>query len=191
MKFMVNVVKPDAPRALDLDEARGFVSGVAKRRVEAGWSDERREVRALGRDAGGFRCEVTLTDTDKQPFQYIAYIVSTDRFYANPVALDEEGGVARLQGVRGLLPAPEVGRWRGTPPRVYSGLAAGTSGGVDPMPAPLPGKLPKDYEKLPVPQPQASNVRKRDPKMLAIVDPGSASAAAASTASPSARCPTA
>jgi len=40
------------------------------------------------------------------------------------------------------------------------------------MPAPLPGKLPKDYDKLPVPQPQASNVRKRDPKMLAIVDPG-------------------
>lgn len=32
-------------------------------------------------------------------------------------------------------------------------------------------KLPKDYDKLPVPQPQASNVRKRDPKMLAVVDP--------------------
>ena len=40
------------------------------------------------------------------------------------------------------------------------------------MPAPAPGKLPKDYEKLPVPQPQASNARKREPKMLAIVDPG-------------------
>src|SRR5262245_3742613 len=41
------------------------------------------------------------------------------------------------------------------------------------MPAsPLVGKLPKDYDKLPVPQPQASSVRKRDPKMLAIVDPG-------------------
>jgi NAD-dependent dihydropyrimidine dehydrogenase PreA subunit len=40
------------------------------------------------------------------------------------------------------------------------------------MAVPLVGKLPKDYDKLPVPQPQASNVRKRDPKMLAIVDPG-------------------
>ena len=34
------------------------------------------------------------------------------------------------------------------------------------------GKLPKDYDKLPVPQPQATSVRKRDPKTLAIVDPG-------------------
>ena len=41
-----------------------------------------------------------------------------------------------------------------------------------PFPTVPPGKLPKDNEKLPVPQPQASNVRKRDPKMLAIVDPG-------------------
>src|SRR5215208_5003482 len=40
------------------------------------------------------------------------------------------------------------------------------------MPTPLSGKLPKDYDKLPVPQPQATAVRKRDPKMLAIVDPG-------------------
>ena len=40
------------------------------------------------------------------------------------------------------------------------------------MPAPPAGKLPKDNEKLPVPQPQATNVRKRDPKMLAVVDPG-------------------
>ena len=40
------------------------------------------------------------------------------------------------------------------------------------MPAPPAGKLPKDYDKLPVPQPQASSVRKRDPKMLAIIDPG-------------------
>jgi formate hydrogenlyase subunit 6/NADH:ubiquinone oxidoreductase subunit I len=40
------------------------------------------------------------------------------------------------------------------------------------MAAPPVGKLPKDYEKLPVPQPQATSVRKRDPKMLAVVDPG-------------------
>jgi formate hydrogenlyase subunit 6/NADH:ubiquinone oxidoreductase subunit I len=33
-------------------------------------------------------------------------------------------------------------------------------------------KLPKDYDKLPVPQPQASSARKREPKMLAVVDPG-------------------
>ncbi len=33
-------------------------------------------------------------------------------------------------------------------------------------------KLPKDYDRLPVPQPQQTSVRKRDPKMLAIVDPG-------------------
>ena len=39
-------------------------------------------------------------------------------------------------------------------------------------PAPPEGKLPKDYERLPVPQPQATSVRKRDPKMLAIIDPG-------------------
>jgi formate hydrogenlyase subunit 6/NADH:ubiquinone oxidoreductase subunit I len=39
------------------------------------------------------------------------------------------------------------------------------------MSAPPPGKLPKDYEKLPVPQPQASSVRKRDPKLLAVIDP--------------------
>ena len=39
-------------------------------------------------------------------------------------------------------------------------------------PVPPPGKLPKDYDKLPVPQPQATSVRKRDPKMLAIIDPG-------------------
>ena len=37
-------------------------------------------------------------------------------------------------------------------------------------PVPPPGKLPKDYDKLPVPQPQATSVRKRDPKMLAIFD---------------------
>src|SRR5262245_47872663 len=41
-----------------------------------------------------------------------------------------------------------------------------------PMPAPPAGKLPKDYERLPVPQPQATSVRKRDPKMLAVIDPG-------------------
>jgi NAD-dependent dihydropyrimidine dehydrogenase PreA subunit len=40
------------------------------------------------------------------------------------------------------------------------------------MPAPPAGKLPKDYDKLPVPQPQATSVRKRDPKLLAVVDPG-------------------
>ena len=40
------------------------------------------------------------------------------------------------------------------------------------MAAPPAGKLPKDYEKLPVPQPQATSARKRDPKMLAIIDPG-------------------
>ena len=39
------------------------------------------------------------------------------------------------------------------------------------MPAPPAGKLPKDNDKLPVPQPQATSVRKRDPKMLAIVHP--------------------
>jgi formate hydrogenlyase subunit 6/NADH:ubiquinone oxidoreductase subunit I len=33
-------------------------------------------------------------------------------------------------------------------------------------------KLPKDYDKLPVPQPQATSVRKREPKMLAVIDPG-------------------
>jgi len=82
MKFMVNVVKPDAPRALDLDEARGFVSGVAKRRVEAGWTTNGEKCAPWAGMPAGFRCEVTLTDTDKQPFQYIAYIVSTDRFYA-------------------------------------------------------------------------------------------------------------
>ena len=40
------------------------------------------------------------------------------------------------------------------------------------MPAPPAGKLPKDNDRLPVPQPQASSVRKKDPKMLAVVDPG-------------------
>lgn len=40
------------------------------------------------------------------------------------------------------------------------------------MPAPPAGKLPKDYERLPVPQPQATSARKRDPKLLAIIDPG-------------------
>ena len=40
------------------------------------------------------------------------------------------------------------------------------------MAAPPAGKLPKDYERLPVPQPQATSARKRDPKMLAIIDPG-------------------
>jgi formate hydrogenlyase subunit 6/NADH:ubiquinone oxidoreductase subunit I len=40
------------------------------------------------------------------------------------------------------------------------------------MPAPPAGKLPKDYDRLPVPQPQATSERKRDPKMLAIIDPG-------------------
>src|SRR5260370_39755600 len=39
------------------------------------------------------------------------------------------------------------------------------------MPAPPAGKLPKDYDRLPVPQPQATSTRKRDPKMLAIIDP--------------------
>ena len=32
-------------------------------------------------------------------------------------------------------------------------------------------KLPKDYDKLPVPQPQATSVRKREPKLLAVIDP--------------------
>ncbi|MGH9650549.1 MAG: 4Fe-4S dicluster domain-containing protein [Terriglobales bacterium] len=40
------------------------------------------------------------------------------------------------------------------------------------MAAPPAGKLPKDYDKLPVPQPQATSARKREPKMLAIIDPG-------------------
>jgi formate hydrogenlyase subunit 6/NADH:ubiquinone oxidoreductase subunit I len=40
-----------------------------------------------------------------------------------------------------------------------------------PWPVPPPGKLQKDYDKLPVPQPQATSVRKRDPKLLAIIDP--------------------
>jgi formate hydrogenlyase subunit 6/NADH:ubiquinone oxidoreductase subunit I len=35
-----------------------------------------------------------------------------------------------------------------------------------------PYKLPKDYDKLPVPQPQATSVRKKDPKLLAVIDPG-------------------
>jgi formate hydrogenlyase subunit 6/NADH:ubiquinone oxidoreductase subunit I len=41
-----------------------------------------------------------------------------------------------------------------------------------PWPVPSPGKLQKDYDKLPVPQPQATSARKRDPKLLAIIDPG-------------------
>lgn len=77
MKFMVNVVKPDAPQVLDLTEANGFVSG-----VEAGWQADGRSCAPWVGMPAGFRCQVTLTDTDKQPFQYIAYIVSTDRFYA-------------------------------------------------------------------------------------------------------------
>jgi formate hydrogenlyase subunit 6/NADH:ubiquinone oxidoreductase subunit I len=42
------------------------------------------------------------------------------------------------------------------------------------MPAPTlpPAKLPKNYDKLPVPQPQPSSVRKRDPKLLAVINPG-------------------
>ena len=40
------------------------------------------------------------------------------------------------------------------------------------MPAPPAGKLPKDYDRLPVPQPQPSSARKRDPKLLAVIDPG-------------------
>jgi formate hydrogenlyase subunit 6/NADH:ubiquinone oxidoreductase subunit I len=32
--------------------------------------------------------------------------------------------------------------------------------------------LQKDYDKLPVPQPQATSARKREPKLLAIIDPG-------------------
>jgi hypothetical protein len=82
MKFMVNVVKPEAPQVLDLTEANGFVSGVAKRRVEAGWKADGRSCARWAGMPAGFRCQVTLTDTDGQPFQYIAYIVSTDRFYA-------------------------------------------------------------------------------------------------------------
>lgn len=82
MKFMLNVVKPDAPQALDLAEAKGFVSGVARRRVEAGWTAKGEACAPWPAMAAGFRCEVTLVDTDRQPFQYIAYIVSTDRFYA-------------------------------------------------------------------------------------------------------------
>jgi formate hydrogenlyase subunit 6/NADH:ubiquinone oxidoreductase subunit I len=39
------------------------------------------------------------------------------------------------------------------------------------MPTPPAGKLPKDYDKLPVPQPQATSVRKREPKLLAVIDP--------------------
>src|SRR5260370_3795027 len=39
------------------------------------------------------------------------------------------------------------------------------------MPPPPAGKLPKDYDRLPVPQPQATSARKREPKMLAIIDP--------------------
>jgi ferredoxin len=39
------------------------------------------------------------------------------------------------------------------------------------MPEPPPGKLPKDYDRLPVPQPQATSARKRDPKLLAVIDP--------------------
>ena len=81
-KFMVNVVKPDAPQVLDLAEANGFVSGVAKRRVEAGWKADGRSCAPWAGMPAGFRCEVTLTDLDRQAFQYIAYIVSTDRFYA-------------------------------------------------------------------------------------------------------------
>ena len=41
-----------------------------------------------------------------------------------------------------------------------------------PWPAPPAGKLQKDYDKLPVPQPQATSVRKREPKLLAVIDPG-------------------
>ena len=60
------------------------------------------------------------------------------------------------------------------------------------MPAPPARKLPKDYDKLPVPQPQATQRAQARPQ-----DAGdhrsraSASAAGASTAWPSARCPTA
>jgi hypothetical protein len=82
MKFMVNVVKADAPRTLDLDEANGFVAGVAQRRTEAGWKADGRRCAPWAGMPAGFRCEVTLTDTDRQAFQYIAYIVSSDRFYA-------------------------------------------------------------------------------------------------------------
>ena len=40
------------------------------------------------------------------------------------------------------------------------------------MAAPPSAKLPKDYDRLPVPQPQATTARKRDPKLLAVIDPG-------------------
>ena len=39
------------------------------------------------------------------------------------------------------------------------------------MPVSVDPKLPKDYDKLPVPKPQADSARKREPKMLAVVNP--------------------
>ncbi len=60
------------------------------------------------------------------------------------------------------------------------------------MSAPPAGKLPKDYDKLPVPQPQATSARKREPKMLAVIDPGKCfSGAVASSAWRCARSPSA
>jgi formate hydrogenlyase subunit 6/NADH:ubiquinone oxidoreductase subunit I len=34
-----------------------------------------------------------------------------------------------------------------------------------------PVKLPKNFDKLPVPRPQPSSERKRDPKLLAVINP--------------------
>ena len=59
------------------------------------------------------------------------------------------------------------------------------------MPAPPPGKLPKDYDRLPVPQPQATSERKRTPRCSRSSIPASASGAGASTAWRCARCRTA
>jgi len=81
-RFSVVVVVPDRPRPLDQAEADGYIDGFAERQEERGHKVESKRCTSWAAMPAGFRCSVSVKTTDRRTVQYIAYIVSTTRFYS-------------------------------------------------------------------------------------------------------------
>ena len=81
-RFIVAVQQPDAPRPLDKADADGFIAGVAQAREQKGWKVGPKGCVPWAGVEAGWRCAFSAESQAKERIQYVAYAVSTTRFYA-------------------------------------------------------------------------------------------------------------
>lgn len=81
-RFSVVVVIPEKPRPLDRAEADGYIDGFTETQQRRGFKVDRKGCAGWSGVPSGFRCSVSGKTGDQTVVQYIAYIVSTTRFYS-------------------------------------------------------------------------------------------------------------